>query len=647
MAEESEDRSPLWSGAPAGAALAASDPALREELREYLKRQSELAAVQIEESRREDAIRHWGLRVRHISDVLKLGFELAVAFIVIAVAIGLGAVIWQAAHADGLVIDAVNVPAPLAEKGLSGQVVANKLLDRLTVMQRETDSSRAASTFANDWTHDITVQIPDTGVSLGQVVRFLDNWLGDQTHLSGDLYQTPSGVALTVRIGAEPGTTFDDRTGDLDAIVAKAAEAVFAQAQPYRYAVYLADKSRFAEAVAAHKAMAASGPPEEKAWADVGLAIIAETRNDIAGARAFVRAGRAQNPDLPNFARILSDLGSLQSHDEEQLRWMKAHLALLQGGGAKEWNPDIIRDALRTETSVVAWLHGDFRAAAADTVAVAGLGGQEVAVAAAGQAAIQMHDVALALSDLAALEADRADPSPQNSASLDAANQRLSDAVEMQDWAAAAPAGADAMAAVERIRAATGGWTDYTLSIRANTIPLVAYADARRGRFADADAILETLPRDCDLCLRQQGRVDALRSRWREAEAAFRAVAARSPDIPFAHTDWGQALLWKGDLGAAIAQFDTAHAIGPHFADPLEMWGEALIAQNRSDLALAKFEEAARYAPDWGRLHLQWGEALLWNGDKAGAAQQFDTAAALFLTAPDRATLARLRGGHG
>jgi len=337
----------------------------------------------------------------------------------------------------------------------------------------------------------------------------------------------------------------------------------------------------------------------------------------------------------------------MQSHDEEQLRWMNVHLALLQGGGAKEWTPDLIPDALRSEKDTVAWLHGDFRTASADTLSLAGNGGQEVAMANAGLAAIQMHDVALAQSYLAAMEANRADPSPQNSAGMDAAIQRIFDAVETQDWAAAAPAGADALAAVEQVRAATAGWSDYTLSVRTNAIPLVAYADARLGRFAEADAILKTLPKDCDLCLRQQGRVDALRGRWGAAEAALAAVAFRSPDIPFAHTDWGQVLLWKGDPGGAIAQFDKAHAIGPHFADPLEMWGEVLILQNRSDLALAKFAEAAKYAPNWGRLHLKWGEALLWSGDKAGAAKQFDIAAALFLTPADRATLMALRGGHG
>ena len=69
--------------------------------------------------------------------MLKLGFELALAFIVIAIAVGLGLEIWAATHADGLVIEAFNVPPAMADKGLTGQVIASKLLDRLTNVPAE------------------------------------------------------------------------------------------------------------------------------------------------------------------------------------------------------------------------------------------------------------------------------------------------------------------------------------------------------------------------------------------------------------------------------------------------------------------------------------------------------------------------------
>jgi tetratricopeptide (TPR) repeat protein len=76
---------------------------------------------------------------------------------------------------------------------------------------------------------------------------------------------------------------------------------------------------------------------------------------------------------------------------------------------------------------------------------------------------------------------------------------------------------------------------------------------------------------------------------------------ARSPDIPFADTDWGAMLLAAGDAAGAIGKFQSANQKGPKFADPLEGWGEALMAKNQSHLALAKFAEAEKYAPNWGR----------------------------------------------
>src|ERR1700742_2558609 len=115
MADDDRDN-----GSPRGAFGASEilSAATREKADTFIDKQNELADLQIEDLKRENAIRHWSLRVRHISDVLKLGFELALAFIVICVAVGLGVEIWSAMHADGLVIEAFNVPPAMADKGL-------------------------------------------------------------------------------------------------------------------------------------------------------------------------------------------------------------------------------------------------------------------------------------------------------------------------------------------------------------------------------------------------------------------------------------------------------------------------------------------------------------------------------------------------
>jgi hypothetical protein len=102
------------------------NPAVAAEANAFLKEQTRLAheqlllvRLQAADLRREDKLRHWSLRVRHVSDVMKLAFELALAFILVAVAVGIGATIWTAAHDKSLIIDAFQVPPDRA--GLAGR----------------------------------------------------------------------------------------------------------------------------------------------------------------------------------------------------------------------------------------------------------------------------------------------------------------------------------------------------------------------------------------------------------------------------------------------------------------------------------------------------------------------------------------------
>jgi tetratricopeptide (TPR) repeat protein len=612
----------------------------------FIDKQNALADLQIEDLTRENAIRHWSLRVRHVSDVLKLGFELAIAFIVIALAVGLGMVIWQATQADGLVIDSIAVPAPMAQTGLTGEVIANKLLDQLTIMQNQTDSIRAASSFAHDWTNDIKVEIPDTGVSLGQVVRFLNGWLGHQIHLSGELYQTPEGIALTLRLDNDPGKTFEGKADDLNDIIARASETVYARAQPYRYSVYLGEQGRFAAAYKQLVSLAASGPQSEHVWTDIGLAVLCANRGDEEKVRAYVADGLKANPNLANLYAISAGADAIAGHDEDRLQDSRRGEALLKGAGAHELNPAAVPNFLQSAGAFQFAIRGDYRDALETIVSTAGGLDSENVVANSGFFAAGAHDIALMRHLSAELDQMRADPSPLNSAIPDSAQNLGYLSLGLADWRGAIAHFEDTAAAAHKIAVDSKGWiAPYFFTTQ--VLPYEAYAYARLGNFAKADAILNKLPQDCDVCMRYRGQVEALRHNWGAAAHWFALVSTRSPDIPFADTDWGAMLMAKGDLDGAIAKFESANQKGPHFADPLEMWGEALMRKNRSDLALAKFEEAAKYAPNWGRLHLKWGEALWWSSDKDGARKQFAIAATRDPTPSEEAERVHMEHIHG
>ena len=172
-------------------------------------------------------------------------------------------------------------------------------------------------------------------------------------------------------------------------------------------------------------------------------------------------------------------------------------------------------------------------------------------------------------------------------------------------------------------------------------VPLSSYAEAKLAKIADAERHISVTPADCYECLIARARIAELQAQHARSDWWFARASENGPSLPFAETQWGQALLARGKPDEAIEKFKIANRKGPKFADPLEGWAEALMAMNQSHLALAKFAEAEKYAPNWGRLHLKWGEALGYMGRNDEAGAQYQKASTLDLTTADKAELAR------
>jgi tetratricopeptide (TPR) repeat protein len=572
------------------------------------------------------------LHLSHFREWMYTALEAIIGLILFLVFAAVASAVYQAGRADGLVIESFSAPPDLVQKGLTGQVLASKLLDRLNAMQSATSSSRAASSFSHDWGNDIKVAIPDTGVSLGEVIRYLHNWLGHEMHLSGELYEQGDKVALTVRLEGEAGQTFSGRAADLDAIVQQAAEAVFRRAQTYRYSVFLEYHGRTREAEQVLKGLSETGSAKERAWADHGLALFLANAGRYEEARAKDLRAQTENPELPNPPAGLGWLAAVRGHDEEALGYTRQTLALLGGKGASELSPETIRYQRALYNASIAEALGDYRSAVS-TIDTYGLvpnafGNPDVLIEAANDRALA-HDGADARARLSRLDPDKLGPEPDTVPLADVALVRGQIALAQADWRAAARAFEEAQA-LGHARAQTDpGFYSYAVYRHVTAGPWLAYALAMQGETAKAEAILKTLPGDCYVCARIRGRIAAHEGRMGAAAWWFARAAGQAPSLPFAQVDWGAMLLARGDTGGAAAKFAQAVRKAPHYADAQELWGEALIKQNRADLALAKFEEAAKYAPNWGRLHLMWGEALLWSGHKDEAKKQLAIAAQL------------------
>ena len=649
MDNERGQSDPTGPSPSAAAAFAALSYASREKADTFLEEQSRLAREQAEVSAKQgrlldlqidtlqkaDEFENSHLRWRRFNEWMGGALQILLVLVGLAIVAGLGAALWSAASDNGLVIEAFSVPPDLAAKGLTGEVIANKVLDRLALLQAQTASGRTSASYANNWGDDIKVQIPNTGVSIGEFNRALHQWLGHATHISGEVYRTPTGIAVSARVGTFSTPIFTGAESGIDALVNQVAEQVYRSTQPYRYATWLFVHGHSPDkAAAVLQTIIADGSPLERGWAYNGMASIAlHAAGDEAGAAEYARKALESDSHLllprTNFIGSEFDLG----HDEAVLRSAPALAATVAEGDPT------LKDVTRAQVvphaqARIAMSAGDNAAALAAARKALATGDTEYGPQYAAIACALLHDEACMRASWAMLPATT---DPENL--RDSAIQRMNAARGRWD---ALLAGAPGFHAA-RMRALKAAQADSALF----DSPLWALAAAHHGDFATAHRQIDATPLDCIYCLRVRGQVDALAHNWSGAASWFARAQAAAPSSPLVATDWGEMLLHKGDFDAAIVRFDLAHQKGPNFADPLEMWGEALIAKNRSDLALAKFEEAAKDAPNWGRLHLKWGEALLWSGDKDGAQKQFATASALFLTPSEQTDLARLGTAHG
>jgi TonB family protein len=113
---------------------------------------------------------------------------------------------------------------------------------------------------------------------------------------------------------------------------------------------------------------------------------------------------------------------------------------------------------------------------------------------------------------------------------------------------------------------------------------------------------------------------------------AARQAVQQNPNDAVAHRALGSALRAKGDVDAAIPEYQTALRIDPGNARAHAGLGNALQQKHDLNAAILEYLEALRLAPDDADAHLGLGRALREKGDLEKAVVQFRKAVQL---APD------------
>jgi tetratricopeptide (TPR) repeat protein len=605
--------------AAVAARLSASDPEVARDTSAFLKKQTQLLETQNKHLEEEHSARLHYLRgqarevdIRRFALRLRVGFQILLGLAVTLIGVGGLIMIHDALTDHGLVVEAFSVPPDMARDGLTGEVVATRFLDKLQAMQTATASDRPADSYQYNWGSDIKVEIPETGLELRALSKYLRNRFGHPNRITGEVIRTATGIAVTARFEDVPPATFNGVESDFDALAGKAAEAVYRTSQPYRFAQFLSGQNRNAEAFSVISDLANNGPPSERGWADIEWGMLDwSTIGDLDDARKRCLQGLGYSGSLTVPAQIcLIGEEVWAGHDEKALEYSRP-LAI----NAQKHAPGTTDEFFESNKIIaVAWLEtliGDNQKSAEDwtraETAPFYTGTEKLAPALAATAYAVNHDPDSATAIVKTL-APSGDPSYLQ---LDATNAFYALPTY---WVAAASG--DWPAALADARACDTWLQEHALTnkilahLRFVWIqPLEALAMARAGDVTGAETQISTTPLDCYLCVRVRAQIAATKRDWTGAERWYSEAVRQSPSLPFAFYEWGEMRLMKGDVEGAIAKFKSAHQKSPHFADALKGWGDALARQGQAKAALAKYDEALEYAPNWKELKEARGRA--------------------------------------
>lgn len=526
------------------------------------------------------------------------------ALVGLVFAILFGMMVWSASRARAVVLENFEVPPALVERGLTGTVVAHAVQDAIGMIQADVQRELGNQGVANAWTRDVAVEVPQTGVSVGEIDRVLRARLGSETFVSGAVVINRDGtVSITVRASGAAPRTFTGPEEALSSLTVEAAEYLFSQFQPVLYATYLTDNGRAEEALAFFPEAYAAAPKELRPALANNWGTALGAMGDDEGAIAKYRLSLSLNPtDWISWSNLI---GSLYEIEGEQGAWLEGQrmiraVATNPGTQAPDWaNYDpLVQNwprqlKLLLDDRIDNGGQGDFGPDSASLIA----------------------DIYARLHDWPAVERTLAAAPPRSAVTAAARLSTRGDrALEEGDIAGAITA-----------------LTDFNALWEADQDVRFTFSDGRcrlglalglSGREAEARRVLADAGRWV-ACYAYDADVIEMSGDRRAADAAYGRAIALAPDLPFAYHRRGLALMARGEPGLAAGRFRQAHARGPQWAEPLKAWGDALAAQGLWRTAEEKYAEARVLAPAWSELRQAHATALyrLGRGEEAAAAR--------------------------
>jgi tetratricopeptide (TPR) repeat protein len=559
----------------------------------FLEKQARLLEVQTAQLSAESSLRLHHLRgqsreshVRRMGQLIRLGMQVFVALIATMAGIFLLVMLRDAFTSHAVVVEAFDAPAALAPQGFTGKVIATGVLDALQKLSDATRSQEKALTSYSAWSSDIEIEVPETGVSIGEIDRLLHQRFGHDIHIAGDLVQSAGGgLVLTIRGDGVPPKSFSGAAGDIEKLTTAASEYVYGNSQPYDFASYLTGHGRDQDALAflpGAFAAATSDPLKSKLANIWGNAY--SDLNQPAQAADKYRLAVSLDPD--NWLPRLNLPSSVAAADGEEAGWRAATELLHAASRTPGTGP--AKRYLGNAASLTWDLPLLLEANLADSAYNKGAGATTLpAGPAIADAYAMMHDPAAAARYMAA--SDPADPNAVAELPLLQAYAAL----DRND----APAALPPMEAFWKI------WQASPL-LQSNDLDypcLLVLVYGLVNRPADAGVIFNKAGK-WNRCYAFYGYALARANDLQGATRIWAEGQRLAPDLPFVYLYRGLSEATRNETAQAAADFAAANHAAPHLAEPLKAWGDLLASQGHWNEALAKYDAALTNTPKWEAL---------------------------------------------
>jgi len=212
-------------------------------------------------------------KIERSAELLNNLRKLFINLIIIILMVILIPTIYFGIKKDFTIIEPFVVRSDFSDKGFTGEVYSNKLLDEINKISHSAKTTMESQSFVTDfmlpaWSDgESNLKLPDTAFSLRAILDLVREFFGySQRRINGEISQSGDKIKITVRVNSKIPKVYTSESDRLEDLLSDSAKHVLKYTQPYILASYLYSKNK-AECLEIIRYMIHHEPEKDDPWA--------------------------------------------------------------------------------------------------------------------------------------------------------------------------------------------------------------------------------------------------------------------------------------------------------------------------------------------------------------------------------------------